>query len=142
MANAQWWVVWNANSGAVNVVQSASTPATPASGKVFGPYATQAAAQAEAKASPSTGQIIALGVNAGLGSATGGAVGDTQTGSPLTGLAAIGDFFSRLTQANTWERIGMVLLGIVLVAAGVAHLTHAVPVATKIAKTAGVAALA
>lgn len=51
-------------------------------------------------------------------------------------LAAVGDFLSRLTQANTWIRVGEVLLGIVLLAVGVARLTNAVPAATKIAKTA------
>lgn len=57
--------------------------------------------------------------------------------SPLTGLAAIGDFFQRLTQASLWERVGEVVLGLILIAVGVAHLTHAVPLATKVAKAAG-----
>jgi hypothetical protein len=61
------------------------------------------------------------------------------SGSPpaLSGLAAIGDFFSRLTQANTWLRVAEGALGIILIAIGLARLTHAVPVATQIAKTAG-----
>ena len=54
-------------------------------------------------------------------------------GGVLTGLAAIGDFFQRLTQGNTWLRIGEGLLGIILIAVGLAHMSHAVPVATAIA---------
>jgi hypothetical protein len=52
----------------------------------------------------------------------------------LTGLAAIGDFFQRLTQGNTWLRIGEGLLGIILIAVGLAHMTRAVPIATAIAR--------
>ena len=42
--------------------------------------------------------------------------------NPLTGLAAIGDFFQRLTQASTWVRVGEVLLGLALITVGLAHL--------------------
>lgn len=42
-------------------------------------------------------------------------------------------FLSVLTSAHTWERVLEVGLGIVLIALGVAKLTHAVPVATQIA---------
>jgi hypothetical protein len=52
----------------------------------------------------------------------------------LTGLAAIGDFFSRLTQASTWLRIGEGILGLLLIAVGTARMTHAVPAAAQIAK--------
>ena len=64
---------------------------------------------------------------------------DPQSAS---GLAAIGDFFSRLTQANTWIRAAEVILGVVLLGIGIARITDAVPAATKIAKTAGAVALA
>ena len=64
------------------------------------------------------------------------------SGSPsaLTGLAAIGDFFQRLGQANTWLRVGEVVLGLILIAVGVARITRAVPVATSVAKTVGMVA--
>lgn len=42
--------------------------------------------------------------------------------APLTGLSAIGDFFQRLTQANTWIRLGEVVLGLVLIVAGVSKM--------------------
>lgn len=45
--------------------------------------------------------------------------GSGQVPSPLSGLAAIGDFFARLTQKNTWVRVGEVVIGLVLVAIGV-----------------------
>lgn len=61
--------------------------------------------------------------------------------SPLTGLAAIGDFFQRLSQASTWVRVGEVVLGLILLSVGVARVTNAVPVATKVARTAGAVAL-
>jgi hypothetical protein len=56
-----------------------------------------------------------------------------ESGISLTGLSAIGDFFSRLTQAHTWERIAEALLGVILIAVGLAHMTKAVPIATAIA---------
>jgi hypothetical protein len=48
-------------------------------------------------------------------------------------LGSIGDFLGRLTQAHTWERIAEALLGLVLIAVGIAHMTKAVPIATAIA---------
>lgn len=66
MPTAQWWVVWNANTGAAPVVQSATKPATPASGKVFGPYTTKAQAEAEANPNSSTLSVIGLGASQGL----------------------------------------------------------------------------
>jgi hypothetical protein len=47
--------------------------------------------------------------------------------NPLSGLSAI-------FQANIWIRVAEVVLGLVLVAVGLAKMTNAVPVATKIAK--------
>lgn len=44
--------------------------------------------------------------------------------NPLSGVAAVGDFFQRLTQPQTWTRVGEVILGGILVYAGVRALTH------------------
>lgn len=52
----------------------------------------------------------------------------------IPGVQAIGDFFSRLTEANTWIRIGEGLLGVILLAVGAAKMTNAIPAATKIAR--------
>lgn len=42
-------------------------------------------------------------------------------------------FLGRLASAALWERVGLVAVGVVLIAVGVAKLTSAVPIATKIA---------
>ena len=42
-----------------------------------------------------------------------------QSANPVSGLAAIGDFFARLTQRNTWVRVGEVAVGVILLAIGV-----------------------
>ena len=43
----------------------------------------------------------------------------------LTGIDAIGDFFHRLTEGETWTRVGEVVLGVILLYAGVKALTGA-----------------
>lgn len=87
-----------------------------------GPYPTIAAAKASV-------EPLSTAVKTGAGAVEGAAT-------------AVPDFLSRLTSANLWERIGEVVLGIVLIAVGLARITHAVPVATQIAKTAGAVAVA
>jgi hypothetical protein len=54
--------------------------------------------------------------------------------NPLSGIAAVGDFFQRLTQASTWLRIFEIVIGVVLVGVGIASMTKTVPLATGIAK--------
>jgi hypothetical protein len=95
-----------------------------------GPYATEALAVAHKGVAGAPGNP-----NEGTGQQVANAAGT------VTGTASVTDFLSRLTQANTWERVGMVALGMLLIAVGVAHITHAVPIATKVAKTAGAAAV-
>src|SRR6266581_8264768 len=46
-----------------------------------------------------------------------------NAGNPLSGIAAVGDLFSRLSQANTWIRVGEALLGLVLLGIGLARIT-------------------
>lgn len=67
------------------------------------------------------------------------AAGESAAGA-IPGVAQIGDFFGNLGQANTWVRVAQVALGLILIAVGLARITHAVPVATQIAKTAGAVA--
>lgn len=57
--------------------------------------------------------------------AAGTATHAAQQATNLTGLAAIGDFFSRITEANTWIRLVKVVVGGVLVIAGLVHMTGA-----------------
>lgn len=65
------------------------------------------------------------------------AVGTASASLGLPGiasaLASVASFVGRLTQAHTWERIGEALLGVILIAVGIAHMTGAVPLATAIA---------
>jgi hypothetical protein len=103
------------------------------------PYSTKAAAQAQAdkyNGQPASKKNKTTPPNINVGTTTG--VGFNGSGV-LSGLDAIGAFFSSLGQANTWIRVGEALLGLILISVGVAHMTHAVSVATKIAKTAGMA---
>jgi len=86
--------------------------------KTYGPYPTQAQAQAQKNAHPPTG--IASKIHSALSGAT-------------TAATGVGDFLGRLTQASTWIRVGEVLLGLALIIVGLAKLTTAVPAATKIA---------
>ncbi|MEU9022347.1 hypothetical protein [Actinomadura sp. NPDC048394] len=67
---------------------------------------------------------------------------------PGTGVKEAGDAVTSVTndvlkplfQANLWIRVAEVALGIILIAVGLARITNAVPIATKIAKTAGMVA--
>jgi hypothetical protein len=142
-----WYVVWTGSLTSVknlthtyHVVQLASPPAvdSPYAGQtvvqVQGPFATKAAAEKAIGAAGTSGQ-------GGLTVNPDPSAPQANQAPTLGGLAAIGDFFARLTEAAVWERIGEVVLGLLLIAVGVAKLTHAVPVATKIAKTAGTAAV-
>jgi hypothetical protein len=152
MAAQQWWVIVGTsygNSPSYSYFQGTQEQATAKSKTIvelsaqqnlFGPYATEAAAQAAVKGgtltAPTPGGGGILPAPPGIDTpASGGA------SNPLSGLAAIGAFFSNLGQAATWEKVGEVVLGLILIAVGVARLTHAVPIATSIAKTAGAVAV-
>lgn len=74
------------------------------------------------------------GANANiLNPATAAKAAVTGAAASIPGVQQIGDFFSTLAEGNTWIRIAEGLLGIVLIAIGLARITHAVPIATKIA---------
>lgn len=50
-------------------------------------------------------------------------------------LGQLGAFLGSLSQASTWLRVAEGVLGVVLIAIGVARMTSAVPIATKIARS-------
>lgn len=58
----------------------------------------------------------------------------TAAAGQLTGLAAIGDFFQRLTQANTWVRLAKVIIGGSLLIFGLVHMTGADSAAARAVK--------
>lgn len=139
MASGQWWNIWTLASAQAeeivpHTIQSATKPVQGGNSQwgqiytVAGPYATKADAQK------------AIGRFHGPPPGSTGAGGAPK--NVLQGLAAIGDFFQRLTQANTWIRAGEILLGLVFFAAGLARITHAVPIATRIATAVGTRGLA
>jgi hypothetical protein len=74
-----------------------------------------------------TAQAQVTGLKAGIGAATpgglptvgpGGNINPANAFSNLGGINAIGDFFNRLTEPNTWVRVGEVVAGILLVYLG------------------------
>jgi hypothetical protein len=68
--------------------------------------------------------------------------GDPVTGaiSSLTGVNAIGGFFSDLGQRNTWLRVGKVAIGLVLIIVGLVQITHAQKVISSVAEAGAIAA--
>lgn len=130
MAGSQWWNIWTLASAQAeeivpHTIQAAKKPQQGGHSQwgtiytVAGPYATQADAQK------------AIGQYHGPPPGSGGPMD-----SPISGL-------SILPNLSSWfVRVGEILLGLVLIAVGVAKMTNAVPVATKVARTAGAVALA
>lgn len=80
-------------------------------------------------------QVLGQGLTAGAGDvgtlATGAGQGAAKFSQSLN--QGVLGFLSQLASASLWERVAQVAIGIVLIAAGVAKLTNAVPIATKIA---------
>jgi hypothetical protein len=104
-------------------------------------------AQAYAIWATGTGVSAALGAAAtGTATATGEAATGAAAGAnqvakalnPITswaaGIEAIGAFFEKLGSPALWIRVAEVAVGVILLAAGIAKMTNAIPVATKIAK--------
>lgn len=86
--------------------------------------ATEAQAAAEAKREFPNG---AAPTNAGITPQRVASTAAQEAGvsNPLDFLGEIGDFFTRLTQGNTWIRIAKVLVGGVLVLVGLSHISGA-----------------
>jgi hypothetical protein len=148
----QWWTVyWNqpqtgrgavAKNGHVilqagdaagaDAAVQAQEPAGTVIVNTLGPYATQADAAAYAS-NPATSPT---------GTTTSGAATNFSGLVPNLGglISKASGFFDDLTNAHFWVRVGQVVLGLILIAVGVAELTHAVPIATKVAKTVGATA--
>lgn len=78
------------------------------------------------------GGALAAGTAGGLAAA--GAVTQSAT---VTAAQEAGSIFSVLQSGSLWLRLAEGVLGIILIAVGLARLTRAVPVATQIAKTVG-----
>jgi hypothetical protein len=103
------------------------------------PYSSYAAAVAAAKQAAATGKANALPGSGFSGIPPGSSANKgPKIPNPLQGLAAIGDFFQRLGQANTWVRAGEVVAGLILVAIGLNSMLKGKPL-QFVTKTAGIA---
>jgi hypothetical protein len=133
-----WWVVWNADTGSIRITETVgkgSKPATPKSGKVYGPYSTHADAVSIANSSEGLLGSIGLGINAGLGKASGGAVGDTSGSSTKSWYQQIGDLAGALSNPNTWIRVGEGVVGLILLDVGLKAFTGTSVTETAVKKT-------
>jgi len=81
-----------------------------------------------------TAKAQVAGLKAGIGAATPGGLPTVGPGgnigapfSNLGGINAIGDFFNRLTQPNTWVRVGEVGAGILLIYLGLSAVMRGTP---------------
>lgn len=128
---------WGAAAGkayaAYNAANPSNTPYTNA--KLF---EASVFAQGLAKAIAQAGGVVAQVPGA---AAKGAANAVSTLTSPLSGIAAIGDFFQRLTQASTWIRAAEVLLGLGLIIVGLAELAKGTSVGRAAAKAGKAAAL-
>jgi hypothetical protein len=97
---------------------------------INGPFATQAQANAAIPAiqskNPAPGALSQL---------TDAATGQPQSSNSLGGLTAIGDFFHRLTEAATWERVGEIVGGLLILYIGVRALTRDTAVGSAAGKS-------
>lgn len=87
-----------------------------------GPFATKAAAQAWVRAHPEDFGPGKTGGKAYNDSILAGTPGPSS--NPLGGLAAIGDFFARLTNPHTWLRVAEFAVGGIFLVIGLNALLH------------------
>lgn len=116
---------WPGNSGGSPAVKPTVQTAgiTGLAGITGGPYATKAQAEAAA----GTPGHSAAPVTPGTAVTTAGSDNGVTPSlpNPLSGLAAIGAFFSSLGLASTWVRVAKVVIGGTLVIVGLVHMTGA-----------------
>lgn len=126
MATNLWWV--GADVTHTPTTYAFQAPNRTAAQKIIpagfleGPFQTKAEAEAF--------------INTGLTNVP-GAKESTQSKSQITvpnPLTSADQFLAMVSNANLWIRVGQVALGLLLIAIGTAQLTHAVPIATTIAK--------
>ena len=144
-----WFAFKGLNGG--KAIDLAGSQETLAAGEGFHGYATEAQAEASPNAVNPVTQLLADawiadynaavkenaqpgGANADiLNPATAAAAAATGAVNSVPGLQQVGSFFGALAEGSTWTRVAEGILGIILIAVGLARLTHAVPIVTKIA---------
>lgn len=137
----QWWLIgylpitgpaqWTPFQG--TQAQAEARVKLAVNGQLKGPYATRADAEAAIKTLPKNLQQTPTGAQQAI---------QQTVSNAVPGLQQIGTFFASLGQANTWIRVAETLLGLILIAAGLARITHAVPAATRVARAVGTKGLA
>lgn len=86
-------------------------------------FTSQAAASAYSKSLHGSGQTTPAARLGGQAALNAGAQAAAAVSNPLDWLSNIGQFFSALTQPNLWLRVTKVLIGGVMVVAGLMKLT-------------------
>lgn len=123
----QWTVTMSAATGypvaeVVNAQEKTLAEATAFPTRlVF--FTSQAAAAAYSRSLGGSGAQTPAGKAGGQAALNAGSKAAAAVGNPLDWLSNIGQFFSALTQPNLWLRVSKVLLGGVLVVAGLIKLT-------------------
>ena len=102
---------------------------------VAGPFATQAQATNEIKTGAPTLQQVGEPLPVDIAGAASNAA--KTVSDPLNYLADVGDFFHRLTEAATWERVGEIAAGVILLYVGVKALTQGTQAGKAAKKTGG-----
>lgn len=133
-----WYAFKGLNGG--KAVDLAGSQELQATAEGFHGYATEAQAEAQPNAVNLVTQALADawiadynaavkenaqpgGANANiLNPATAAKASASYVANSIPGLQQIGNFFSDLGQASTWERVAEVLIGAMLIFAGVSHL--------------------
>jgi len=164
-ATVWWWVVPPAQQNDTTRPANAVLISTPTTGALFsalsgggtgtwngkqvsrfqGPFSSEAEARAANPSGGSPGQVIAAGVGAGLGAASGvglPSVPGADAGGISDPLAPLGDiaaalksFYSAVTDGKMWRSLAWILLGMLLMVTGILlwlkkenYLPSAVPV--------------
>ena len=141
-----WWVVPPAQQNDTTRPGSAQLISTTTSGALYdallgggtgtlngqqvsrfqGPFTSESAARAANPSGGSEGQVIAAGAGAGLQAAAGVGLPSVPGASASNPLAGIGDiaaamkaFYSAVTDGKMWRSLAWILLGAVLMLAGI-----------------------
>lgn len=125
------------NTGGSSTVQESGLGETPYVASGIPGYSTQAQAAAHPLNSTQALRLEALGLLADAqpgGDTSGTAISGATAVANTSGLSSVADLIAALGTASLWIRVAETALGILLIIAGVAKLTDAIPPVTQIAR--------